>query len=116
MTRVISGAVLLVGALAALWFLPPIYLVGIAAVVSLLAFREYADIAARAGARVSRPAVGMATILLCVAVAVPGLPIEVALIGMTLGLGAVALATASAGSPEGAALRDAAFSTFAPLY
>ena len=117
MTRVISGAVLLIGALAALWYLPPVYLVGIAVLIALLAFREYAEIASRAGARVSRPAAGMATALLCVAVAVPGLPIEVALIGITLGLGAVALARASAGDgAEGGALRDAALSVFAPLY
>ena len=71
MTRVISGAVLLVGVLAALWFLPPMYLLGLAVVVALLAFREYVDIAARAGASVSKPAAGVATALVCVAVGAP---------------------------------------------
>ena len=65
-TRVISGAILLAGVLAALWFLAPIYLLGLAVIVALLAFREYADIAARAGAAVSRPAAGMATALSCI--------------------------------------------------
>jgi phosphatidate cytidylyltransferase len=117
--RVISGALLLVGVLAAIWFLPPIYLLGITVVVALLAFREYADIAARAGATVSKPAAGMATALSCVAAGVPGLPIEVALIAATLGLSAVVLASATAGTHvgEGAqTLHDAAASAFAPLY
>lgn len=116
MTRVISGAVLLVAVLAALWFLSPIYLLGVALIVALLAFREYVDIAARAGARVSRPAGGMATGLTCVAVGIPGLPVEVALVGTTLGLAAVVLASAAAGKQGGEALRDAAVSAFAPLY
>src|SRR5687767_12269129 len=48
-TRVITGAILLVAAVAALWFLPPIVLLGIATMIALLAFVEYVDIAARAG-------------------------------------------------------------------
>jgi phosphatidate cytidylyltransferase len=126
--RVISGALLLAGVLAAIWFLPPVYLLGITVVVALLAFREYADIAARAGATVSKPAAGMATALSCAAVGVPGLPVEVALIGTTLGLSAVVLASAMVASQGGEAapstaaahgtqaLHDAAASAFAPLY
>jgi phosphatidate cytidylyltransferase len=126
--RVISGALLLAGVLAAIWFLPPIYLLGITVIVALLAFREYADIAARTGATVSKPAAGMATALSCAAAGVPGLPVEVALIGATLGLSAVVLASAMAGSQSGEAapcapaahgtqaLHDAAASAFAPLY
>jgi phosphatidate cytidylyltransferase len=121
-TRLISGALLLVAVVAALWFLEPVYLVGVALVVALLAFREYVDIAARAGVRVSRPAGGTATALACVAVAIPGLPVEAALAGTTLGLSAVALATAisskpgEAGREAGGALHTAAISAFAPLY
>jgi phosphatidate cytidylyltransferase len=116
MSRVISGAIVFVGVLAALWFLPPVYLLGLAVLVALLAFREYADIAARAGATVSRPAAGMATALSCIAVGVPGLPVEVALVGATLGLSAVVLAGATTGAQRGEPLRDAAISAFAPLY
>jgi phosphatidate cytidylyltransferase len=116
MTRVISGAVLLVGVLLALWFLPPVYLLGIAVIVALLAFREYVDIAARRGAKVSRPAGGMATALACVSVGIPGLPVDVALAGTTLGLAAVVLAGAISGARTGEALNDAAVSVFAPLY
>jgi len=114
--RVISWALLLTGVLAALWFLPAIYLLGIAVVVALLAFREYADLAARAGAAVSRPAAGMATALSCIAVGVPGLPVEVALVGATLGLSAVVLAGATAAAGRGEALQTVAISAFAPLY
>lgn len=113
---------MIAGVVAALWWLPPIYLLGVALVVVLLAFREYADLAARAGVSVSRPAAGMASALACVAVAIPGLPVEVALAGTTLGLAAVSLAAAmSKTSPNladttGAALQTAAISAFAPLY
>src|SRR6185369_2365703 len=89
MNRVLSGAALLAGVLAALWFLPAVYLLGVAVIIALLAFREYVDIAARAGGAVSRPAGGMATALTCVAVGVPGMPLDVALAGITLGLAAV---------------------------
>ena len=121
-SRVLSGAVLIAGVVAALWWLAPIYLLVVALVVVLLAFREYADLAARAGVNVSRPAAGMASALACVAVAIPGLPVEVALAGTTLGLAAVSLASAmsktSANAPDatGAALQTAAISAFAPLY
>src|SRR6266487_3806648 len=101
MTRIISGAVLLVGVLLALWFLPPVYLLGIAVIVALLAFREYADIAALGGAKVSRPAAGMATALACISVGMPGLPVDVALAGTTLGLAAVVLAGAISGTRTG---------------
>jgi phosphatidate cytidylyltransferase len=121
-SRVISGAVLIAGVVGALWFLAPIYLLVVALVVVLLAFREYADIAARAGVNVSRPAAGTASALACVVVAIPGLPVEAVLAGTTLGLAAVSLAMAmskTAASPAdhaGGALQTAAISAFAPLY
>ena len=120
MTRVISGALLLLGVIAALWFLAPIYLVGIALVVALLAFREYLDIAARAGVQVSKPAGATSVALACVAVGIPGMPVEAALSGTTLGLSALALSRAltrgtSAVETNGA-LSTAAIAAFAPLY
>jgi phosphatidate cytidylyltransferase len=114
--RFISGAVLLSAVIAALWFLQPIYLLGIAVLVALLAFREYLDIAARAGAHVSRPACGIAVALVCVAVGMPGLPIDVALAGVTLGLSALALSSATTAAASGGALQSAAIAVFAPLY
>ena len=119
MTRVISGALLLVAVVGALWFLPPIFLLGIATVVALLAFREYVDIAARAGVAVSRPAGAAAVALACVAAGMPGLPVEAALAGTTLGLSALALGSATKSVSEhntNGALQTAAIAAFAPLY
>jgi phosphatidate cytidylyltransferase len=116
MPRLISGAVLLIAVIAALWFLPPVYLLAITILVALLAFREFLDIAARAGARVSRPAGAIAVALVCVAVAIPGMPIDIALAGVTLGLSAIALSSATTAATSGGALQSAAISVFAPLY
>jgi phosphatidate cytidylyltransferase len=116
-TRVISGAVLLALVLAALWLLPPVALLAVAVLVALLAFREYVDLAARAGVAVSRPAGATATALMCVVIGIPGMPVEVALGGITLGLSALALASSRASEGrEGAALQAAAIATFAPMY
>jgi phosphatidate cytidylyltransferase len=116
MARLLSGAAMLVAVVAALWFLPPVFLLGITVVVALLAFREYLDIASRAGAHVSRPAGAIAVAIVCVAVGMPGMPIDVALAGATLGLAALSLSTASNGGPNGGALQSAAVAVFAPLY
>src|SRR5688572_2548051 len=116
MARLISGAIMLVAVAAALWFLQPIFLLGIAVLVALLAFREYAEIAARAGAHVSRPAGSAAVAIVCVAVGMPGMPVEVAVAGATLGLSALALSAASKFTPGGGALQAAAIASFAPIY
>jgi phosphatidate cytidylyltransferase len=117
MTRFISGALLLAGVLVALLFLPPIFLLAIAVLVALLAFREFADLASRAGVQVSRPAAGMAVVLVCIAVGMPGLPIEAALAGVTLGLAALVLSNAISSTAEaGGALHAASVAAFAPLY
>src|SRR5918994_5654838 len=116
MARVISGALLLVAVIAALWFLQPIFLLGIAVLVALLAFREYLDLAARAGAHVSRPAGSAAVAIVCVAVGMPGMPVEVALAGATLGLSALTLSSATTALPAAGALPSAAIAVFAPLY
>jgi phosphatidate cytidylyltransferase len=115
MARILSGAVLLAGVIAALWFLQPIFLLGIAVLVALLAFREYADMAARAGTHVSRPAGAIAVALVCIAVAIPGMPLDAALAGATLGLSALALSDTMTPVP-GAALQSAAIAAFAPIY
>ncbi len=116
MARVISGAILLAGVIAALWFLPPVFLLAIAVLVALLAFREYADIAARAGVHVSRPAGSVAVALVCVAVGMPGMPVDAAVAGATLGLSALALSGAATPERGGGALQLAAIAAFAPLY
>jgi phosphatidate cytidylyltransferase len=115
--RIISGALLLVGVVGAVWYLQPIYLLVIALVVSLLGFREYVDLAARGGVLVSKPAGATAVALTCVSIGIPGLPIEVALAGVLLGLSATALAGgATSTRAQGAALQTAAVSVFGALY
>jgi phosphatidate cytidylyltransferase len=118
--RVISGGLLLVAVIAALWLLQPIFLVGIAVLVALFAFREYVEIAARAGVHISKPAGAAAVALACVAVAVPGMPVEAAIAGISLGLSALALADQlskrTADVATGSALSLAAIAAFAPLY
>ncbi len=116
MARFISGAVLLIAVVASLWFLQPIFLLGVAVLVALLAFREYLDIAARAGVHLSRPAVGIAVAIVCVAVGMPGLPIDAVLAGVMLGLSALALSSATKTASGGGALHSAAIAVFAPLY
>ena len=118
MTRVISGALLLVAVVAAIWLLPPVFVLVMATFVALLAFREYLDIAGRAGVHVSRPAGAGAVAITCIAVGMPGLPVEAAIAGTTLALAALALG-GTVTSPEGGsagALQTAAISAFAPLY
>lgn len=115
MIRVISGGLLIAGVVAALWFLQPIFLLGIAVLVALLAFREYVDIASRAGVHVSRPAGAIAVAIVCVAVGIPGMPIDAAVAGATLGLSALALSGATT-TAHGGALQTAAIAAFAPLY
>ena len=116
MARLISGALLIAGVVAALWFLEPIFLLGIVVLVAMLAFREYANIASRAGVHVSRPAGAIAVALVCVAVGIPGMPLEVALAGATLALCALALSSAMTAVPVAGALQSAAIGAFAPLY
>ena len=117
MPRLISGAVLLAAVVGALWFLAPIYLLAIAIVVALLAFREYAALAERTGVRVSRPAGATAVVLITMSVGMPGLPIEAALAGTTLGLAALVLSDAMTNTrQDSAALQSVGISVFAPMY
>jgi phosphatidate cytidylyltransferase len=115
MARVISGALLIAAVVAAIWYLQPIFLLGIAVLVALLAFREYVDIASRAGVHVSRPAGAIAVAVVCVAVGIPGMPVDAAVVLATLGLSALALSRANTASPGGA-LQAAAIAVFAPFY
>jgi phosphatidate cytidylyltransferase len=113
--RLLSGALLIVAVVAAIWYLQPIFVLGIAVLVALVAFREYAAIASRAGVHVPGPAGAIAVVLVCVAVGVPGMPVDAALAGATLGLSALALSRAMTSAPGGA-LQTAAIAAFAPLY
>ena len=113
MPRVLSGAVLFVLVVGAVWFLSPIALLTLAEIVVCLAFREYSTLCERMGVHVATAAAGVATLIACAAMGIPGMPVDVALLGATLGLAVVVLASGRHG-PE--ALHDVSASAFAPLY
>jgi phosphatidate cytidylyltransferase len=68
MTRVLSGAVLVVLAFCLVWFAPAALFFAVAQVLLLLAFVEYARLADAAGLAVPRVAAGVATVLASVGV------------------------------------------------
>jgi len=113
MTRVLSAVVLLAVLIGTVWFLPPGWTLGIAGIVAVLGFLEYATIAAALGAHVPRVVGSVAVLAACVAAAIPGLPLEVVLMSAVLVVGALAVA---AGHPGPAVLRDTAAVLLPVLY
>ena len=105
MTRVLSAVVLLAVLIGAVWFLPPVWTLGIAGIVAVLGFLEYATIASALGAHVPRVVGSAAVLAACVAAARPGMPVEVVLMSAVIVVGALAVA---AGQPGPAVLRDTA--------
>lgn len=81
MTRVLSGAILLVVFGASLWFLPSAALLAIAEVVLVLAFVELARLFAQGGITIPRVGAGALACATCAEIAWPGLRIEVVLVG-----------------------------------
>src|SRR5262245_65768809 len=63
MTRVMSGAVLIAVAVVAVWFAPPPVFFGVAELLLILAFIEYAKLAEACGLRVPLVAGGVATVV-----------------------------------------------------
>ena len=68
MTRVLSGAVLIVLAVALVWFAPPVVFFIVAQILLALAFVEYARLADACGLRIPKVAAGAATLLASVGV------------------------------------------------
>jgi phosphatidate cytidylyltransferase len=85
----------------------------LAEVVLVLAFVEYAGLAAKLGAPIARVVSGSAAALTCAAVASPSVPLEAALMAATIALAAVAL---SAGRPGADVMHGLAASLFPVLY
>jgi phosphatidate cytidylyltransferase len=113
MTRVLSAVVLLAVLIGAVWFLPPVWTLGIAGIVAVLGFLEYATIASALGAHVPRVVGSAAVLAACVAAALPGMPVEVVLMSAVLVVGALAVA---AGQPGPAVLRDTAAALLPVIY
>jgi phosphatidate cytidylyltransferase len=113
MSRVLSGTCLGAAVAAAIWWFPPLVLLGIAELVLLLAFVEYVGLADRLNARVPRVPSGAAAMLTCAAMMAPGRPVHVILMAAVVALGAIILSSSRSSAD---ALHDIAASLLPALY
>jgi phosphatidate cytidylyltransferase len=111
-TRVLSALVLLPIVVGAVWFLPPWGTVVLASIAAVLAFHEYANIAAALGARIPRVISGVATLVACLGL-VASSPLDLIFITALLVLGAVVVASRQ---PGPGVLTDIAASMFPLVY
>ena len=113
MTRVISGVVLGAAALALIWFLSSIALLGVALIVAAIAFHEYDRIVDRIGAKIPFWTALVATLLVCSMVPFQWVDLESVLAAALLLIALNVLASARAGPPL---LADTAAAVLAPVY
>ena len=109
MARVLSALVLLPIVIGAVWFLPPIATLVLALVAALLAFGEYAAIAAALGLDVPRAVPGAAVLGACVALGSGWALVDVIMMTAMIAIGALAVGSAKVG-PE--TLRNTAAAIF----
>ena len=112
MTRVLSGVGLAVAVAGGIWFLPPLAMLAVAGGILLLAFAEYAGLAASAGISFARVPVGAAVLATGAAVALA--PASLAVVAMTAGL-LIAVTVLVRGRREDA-LASAGTAAFSVLY
>jgi phosphatidate cytidylyltransferase len=113
MTRVLSGVVLGVVALALIWFLDSMALLGVALAVCAIAFHEYERIADRIGAKVPYWTALVATLLACAMVPFQWVDIESVLAASLLVVALNVLASSRTGA---SLLADTAAAILAPVY
>jgi phosphatidate cytidylyltransferase len=113
MTRVISGIVLAAVALALIWFLSSIALLGVALIVVAVAFHEYERIVDRIGAKVPYWISLLATLLVCAMVPFQWVDLESVLAAALLVVALSVLASPRVGAPL---LSDTAAAMLAPIY
>ena len=113
MTRLISGVVLAAVAVALIWFLTPIALLGVALIVAALAFHEYDRIVDRIGAKVPYLTTLLATLLVCAMVSFQRVDLESVLAAALLLIALNVLASPRVGA---AVLADSAAAMLAPVY
>jgi phosphatidate cytidylyltransferase len=113
MVRILSALVLLPLVLGVIWFLPPVGTLAIGVVAAVIAFFEYASLAEQLGARIFVLPALAATLAALVAMAVPGVPLDVVLISAVVMIGGL---TVGQGNPGAERLREAAASLFPVLY
>jgi phosphatidate cytidylyltransferase len=118
-TRVLSGAILLVFAIAIVWFAPPLLFFTVAEVLLVVAFVEYVTLARESGVPVPAVPAGAAAVLTCAAFArlafggFPWAPIDVVLMSAVVALSALTMTQWRGGRD---ALGLASASIFASLY
>jgi phosphatidate cytidylyltransferase len=113
MTRVLSGVVLGVAALALIWFLDSIALLGIALAVCGLAFHEYERIVSAIGAKIPYWTTLVATLLACAMVPFQWVDIASILALALLVIAVNVLTSDRVGTPL---LADTAAAILAPVY
>lgn len=118
MTRVLSGAVLVVLAIAVVWLAPPTLFLIIAEAVMLLAYREYVSLAAMSGLAVPAAAGAVAAAAVCagfssVVSTGAALSLDVVLISALVALAGMTMATWRGGRD---AVASAAVAIFPTLY
>ena len=113
MQRVISGVVLGAGALALIWFLSSIALLGVALIIAAMAFHEYERIVDRIGAKMPYWTSLVATLLVCAMVPFQWVDLESVLAFALLLIALNVLASSRVGPPL---LADTAAAVLAPVY
>jgi phosphatidate cytidylyltransferase len=113
MTRVLSGVVMGVAALALIWFLSSIALLLVALIVAAIAFHEYERIVDAIGAKVPYWTALLATLLACAMVPFQWVDIESILAASMLLIALNVLASDRVGPPL---LADTAAAVLAPVY
>jgi len=113
MTRVLSGLALAAGAVAAIWFLTPIALLGVALAVATLAFAEYARIVGAIGATIPWWTSLLLTLLACAMVPFPWIDPLVVIVLALVTSAANVLFSDRVGAPT---LADTAAAVLAPVY
>jgi phosphatidate cytidylyltransferase len=112
-TRVLSALVLLPLVLGAVWYLPPVATLVIACLAGVLAFAEYAAIAAALGAHVPKVLTGSAVLASCIGVGGGYFGSELILMSALIALGAAAV---GGGGPGPRVLSDLAASVLPIVY
>ena len=113
MTRVVSGAVLLLFAIAVVWFSPAAIFLAFAELVLLLGFIEYVALARASGLPLPVIPAGVAAMLTCAAFSRGlQLPIDVVLMSALVALGAVTLTVWNGGRDALALASASLFPTF----
>ena len=113
MTRVLSGVVLGVAALALIWFLSSIALLLVALIIAAIAFHEYERIVDAIGAKVPYWTALLATLLACAMVPFQWVDIESILAASLLLIAINVLMSDRVGTPL---LADTAAAVLAPVY